>query len=138
MISIPPIEEIISEMGVAIGKIVDQSEGFLDYQGTKLIDPTQHLPPLKMQEERYNHRRQLYEGVIEAARILKERILAVLDDGYPEIPLLPVDEATLADLDDQLRTMTAARKTFVARSPAVKANVSFSAPRKKVMSEMKP
>ena len=131
MISIPPIDAIISEMSEAIAVLLDPTEGGVDFQGTHLLDSGQHLQLIQQQEARLNHRHALYDEVISAAQAIKDKIQAVLDDGYPAIPLAEVNDDALADLDDQLRTMAAFRKTFVPRRPAVKANVSFSAPRKK-------
>lgn len=115
MITILPTDQIITEMTTAIDIIADPTEGLVDYQGTHLLDPVLHLELLKKQEGRYRHRHELYDGVIAAARTLIERIQAVLDDGYPNLPILEVESAVLVDFDDQIRTILAARKTFTAK-----------------------
>ena len=94
-----------------VSEIIDGLEHRLqetDLQPVTREMVTEHL-------EAYRHRMELIGNVSIFAGDLRRAVVALLQDGHPDLPILEVNGDVLEDLDDRLASDAAARATFKLR-----------------------
>lgn len=93
----------IVEIAETLDLIAPQHEGLRDYSRLNIQEATRR--EIMDALEDYERRRVL----LEAAKAANQ---ALVDDGHPDLPQREVSASALADLQDQLDTITAARALF--------------------------
>jgi hypothetical protein len=103
-------EQLIEEMGTATTQLADPVEGLVDYADLKLLDAARE--EILAQQKDYDRRLTLIGEVRKRAEALLEAQQRLLDDGYPVPPSSEAGQQILDNLDEQIRTLQAARRTF--------------------------
>lgn len=93
----------ITEITTTLETLAPQHEGLRDYSRLNIQEATRREITDALDD--YERRRVL----LEAAKAANQ---ALVDDGHPDLPQREVSASALADLQDQLDTITAARALF--------------------------
>jgi predicted flavoprotein YhiN len=107
------IDNLAEETAATILPVAAAVEGLKDYQSVNLHPDSQAEVGARLAD--YQRRRDLLETLRKVLASARAAIEAVLADGHPEVPQREVSDKVLADLDENLSTMTVARGGFRAR-----------------------
>ena len=112
----------LTEITDNLSEITPQFEGFRDFASLNLQGVTRDVVMERL--ETYNRR----SGLLARAR---DALQKLLDDGYPEIPVQVVSTEVFADLQDNVRTISAAFTKVTGPNPASNLNLTPGAPENK-------
>lgn len=112
-----PINLLAEEVAAAAVPVAAAVEGLKDYQSVNLAPASQAEVAARLAD--YQRRRDLLETLRKVLASARAAIEALLADGHPDLPQREVSDEVLADLDENLSTMTVARGGFVGRPAAI-------------------
>ena len=112
------INDMLKEFNEELPGTELSHEGFDDYEDMDVKNPAKVIATSG--EQKWGHRLDLLKDAIRALE-------ALIDDGYPEpIILITEDDATLADLDAQIASLTMARSHVKKRPGVTQGRFKFS------------
>lgn len=100
-------DDLVIEIDSLLANFAPIREGLADYERLNLKDHTRD--EIRASAAQYD---KLIAG-LEAAR---DAVQALADEGYPELPIREIDASAVEDLDEQIRTLTAARSRFASNT----------------------
>lgn len=100
-------ETFIGEIDALLDKFAPKREGLYDYDRLDIKDHTR--------EEIAAYAGRL-DALMQALQKVRDDLEALIEVGYPELPVREIDASAVADLDDQIRTLTAGRTLFASNA----------------------
>jgi hypothetical protein len=113
------VQAALVEVQVRLEAIKPAHEGLRDFDSLNLHADTEAQVQDELRE--FNHMKDLMEQFVAAAE-------ALVNANYPNLEPRGVTEVVLADLQNQLDTITAARAQFI-HSEAVSGEMTFTEPK---------
>lgn len=101
------VDTAISEITTTLTTLAPQHEGLRDYARLNIEEATRREVTDALED--YDRRKQL----LESAKAANQALVA---DGHPDLPLREISASALADLQNQLDTITAARGLFASNA----------------------
>lgn len=96
-------QDFIAEIDAMLARYAPKREGLADYDRLNIKEHT------RSEVAAYAAR---LDALLTALNTVKSNLTELIGAGYPEIPVREIDASAIADLDDQIRTLTAGRTLF--------------------------